>query len=150
MTFDIFYLKPDAKPPVRLLLQSIGYDVHAYLKTETSRASSKLIPPQGTVSIPTGLVIRPPDGFVCLVCSRSGLATNSIFVANAPGVIDPDYTGELQILLYNGGWEPHWTKHEDRIAQILLIPQPGVFDVRQITELPATERGERGFGSTGR
>lgn len=147
--FTCFRQRADARLPQRALEESIGYDVYAYLRTESGRESSRLIPPQGTISLPTGIVVRPPPGYCVLVCSRSGLATRSIFVANAPGVIDPDYVGELRILLFNGGWEPHWVKHEDRVAQLLLFPIPDLPPVREIDKLPTTLRGERGFGSTG-
>jgi dUTP pyrophosphatase len=101
--------------------------------------------------IPTGLVLRPPEGYYIQVCSRSGLAQKSVFVANAPGIIDPDYTGELFVLLHNSGFETQWIEHEHRIAQVILTPI--VWTKREVRELkspPSSNgRGEAGFGSTG-
>jgi len=83
-----------------------------------------------------------------MVCSRSGLASRGIFVANAPGIVDPDYTGEIKVILFNGSQEPHYVRQGDRIAQVLIIPffEPGFAEVDRF---PPTERGERGFGSSG-
>lgn len=148
-SLSIFRIQRDAMLPVRSLPQAIGYDVHAYLKTESNRPSSRLIPVQGVVAIPTRTVVLPPSGYCLLVCSRSGMASRGVSVANAPGVIDPDYTGELIILLQNIGWEPFHVKHEDRIAQLLIIPCPATPSVEEIQSLPTTDRGGRGFGSTG-
>jgi dUTP pyrophosphatase len=81
--------------------------------------------------------------------SRSGLAKNGVFVANAPGIVDPDYSGELIILLYNGSYETHYVAHEHRIAQLILTPiwpcAIGELDILP----PPVGRGDRGFGSTG-
>jgi dUTP pyrophosphatase len=71
-----------------------------------------------------------------------------VFVANAPGIVDPDYTGEIRIILFNGGIEPFFIKHGDRIAQLLVVPFAAP-SVVEIEGLPETPRGERGFGSTG-
>lgn len=143
-------LHPDVKLPARQTEGSVGYDVHAFLLTESGRPNTLVLPPRTTRNVPTGLLIEPPESRPVFVCSRSGLAAKSIWVANAPGIIDPDYRGELQILLYNGGFESYYVKHEDRIAQLFL---PTVFPVAivEVSEiLPATQRGAQGFGSTGR
>lgn len=106
--------------------------------------------------IPTGLVVarfaeRPRMSTAILVCSRSGLATKGIFVANAPGVIDPDYRGEIKVILFNGSPEVHWVQHNDRIAQVLVMPvlspdwKEAPYDLRE----DQTTRGAAGFGSTG-
>ena len=147
---QFYRLKADALPPKRQLPNSIGYDIHAYLKTESGRTSHKSIAPQSTCSISTGLVLLAPPGHCLLVCSRSGLAKSSVFVANAPGVVDPDYVGELQILLCNTGWEPYHVRHEDRIAQLLILPRPATPEIAETEQLPNSDRGSRGFGSTGR
>lgn len=92
--------------------------------------------------------MRPPPGHCIMICSRSGLATQSVFVANAPGIVDPDYIGEIKVILHNGGFMPHYIKHGDRIAQALIVPFARV-RVALVDELPESERGARGFGSTG-
>ena len=148
-TLQVYKIHPDATLPFRALPESIGYDISAYLKTNEGRNSTKMVPAQHTISIPCGLVVLAPAGFSLLVCSRSGLALRGVFVANSPGVIDPDYVGELKVLLCNTSWEPAYIKHEDRIAQLLVIPRPLTPPIEEITLLPSTERGTRGFGSTG-
>jgi len=145
-----FRFAADALPPIRALPNSIGYDVHAYLKTESGRSTHKSIGAQMTCAVRTGICVIPPPNHCILVCSRSGLAAKGVFVANAPGVIDPDYTGELIVLLCNTGWDLYHVRHEDRIAQLLLLPRPATPEVAEATHLPGTDRGGRGFGSTGR
>jgi dUTP pyrophosphatase len=131
---------------------SIGADVYAYLKSESGRPIKMGIGAGMTRMIPTGLVVISEPPYSVLVCSRSGMAARGVFVANAPGIIDPDYRGELKILLHNSGGETHWVEHGDRIAQLVLAPIPSPviteseFDLRHLTSL----RGEAGFGSTGR
>lgn len=83
-----------------------------------------------------------------MVVSRSGLALRGIFVTNAPGILDPDYRGEIEVLLYNGGHEAHYVKHGDRIAQLIFAPFTPA-SVREVEALSETERGAKGFGSTG-
>lgn len=129
---------------------SIGLDVHAFCISESGRTNHIIVGPRSTRNIPTGLKIQCPDGYYVQVCSRSGLASQSIFVANAPGIIDPDYRGELQVLLYNGGHESFYVKHEMRIAQLVLAT---AHEIKLIYEGPIDEtetvRGAKGFGSTG-
>lgn len=127
---------------------SVGLDIHAFVMSETNRRNTVLIPPRNTRNISTGLLIEPPPGHFIMVCSRSGLASQSVWVANAPGIIDPDYRGEVRVLLYNGGLESHYVKHGDRIAQLFLMPVIAGTCI-EVKELSQTERGERGFGSTG-
>lgn len=140
-------LSDGALTPVRAYEDSIGLDIHAFLLSERGQASKSLIPPNTTRLIPTGVRVRPPPGHAVLVCSRSGLAKDSIFVANAPGVIDPDYTGEIFVALYNGSHISWYIHHQMRIAQLIVLPIPLVRVVK-VEEFPESERGERGFGST--
>lgn len=148
MQLGIFKLRKDALLPRRGMDQSVGLDLHAYLISETGRQNTLLIPPHTTRRIPTGLVIVPPLGHTILVCSRSGMASKGIFVTNGPGVVDPDYRGEIVVLLHNGTPVAHYVKHEDRVAQILVMNVPIVPFV-EIEELDETQRGAAGFGSTG-
>lgn len=109
-----------------------------------------LIPPNNSRLVRTGLAIQPPDGYAVFICSRSGMAKDrSIFVTNAPGVIDPDYRGEICVLLYNGGYESHYVQHGDRVGQMIALPVPRV-ELQEVDELDPTFRGENGFGSSGR
>lgn len=141
-------LHPDVILPKSWTSASVGYDIHAFAISETSRRNKILLPPRNTRNIPTGLLIEPPPGYFVMVCSRSGLASQSVVVANAPGIIDPDYRGELRVLLYNGGLESHYIEHEMRIAQLFLMPVIPL-DCVEVEELSQTERGDQGFGSTG-
>lgn len=142
-------LYPDAILPKRWSEASVGWDVHAYLKTTEGRPSHKIIPTHDTFNVPTGLLIEPPPGFFVMVCSRSGLAKNSVFVGNAPGIIDPDYRGEVRVLVHNSSFQYHRVEHEDRIAQLVLVPVTPIVVV-EVDALTATGRGGAGFGSTGR
>lgn len=138
----------DAKLPTRGTPDSVGLDLYAYCISESKRPNKILIPPNATRNIPTGLRIEPPRGHYLMVCSRSGLAQKSIFVANAPGIIDPDYRGEIKVLLYNGSHESYYVEHEHRIAQMILAPILPT-TIMCVEELSESERGQSGFGSTG-
>jgi dUTP pyrophosphatase len=145
---EVLYLSNGASPPFRAYEESAAYDLSACLLNDAGRPFTATIAPSTTKLIGTGLALRPPFGHIILVCSRSGFAANGVFVANAPGVVDPDYTGEIKIILYNGSLEPFYVRHKDRIAQALVVPfvSPSLSEVK---EFPTTPRGTAGFGSTG-
>ena len=147
---QVLKLEPEAILPIRAYEESAGWDLSVfYLSKDERRPLTMTISPQTTRVVRTGLALRPPPGHCILICSRSGLALNSVFVANAPGVIDPNYTGEIKIALYNGGQGPHYIKHGDRIAQALFVPFAAAGDLVEVKYFPKTDRGEKGFGSTG-
>ena len=124
---------------------SAGLDLRADIGVD----HSLIINPGKTVKIPTGWRIGIPPYHVGLVCPRSGLAAkHGITVLNAPGVIDSDYTGEVQVLLHNTGDKPFIVMHGDRIAQLVVVPV-SCYPSIEVSELAATVRGEGGFGSTG-
>jgi dUTP pyrophosphatase len=100
--------------------------------------------------VPTGLVIALPEGFEAQVRPRSGLAArHGVTVLNAPGTIDADYRGEIQVILINHGAESFTIRRGERIAQMVIAP---VVQGRlnPVDSLPDTGRGSGGFGSTGR
>ncbi len=103
--------------------------------------------------VPTGITLAVPVGFEAQVRPRSGLALrHGVTVLNAPGTIDADYRGEVAVLLINHGLEPFEIRRGDRIAQLLVAPV-AVWEWEFETQLAAlgkTERGEGGYGSTGR
>jgi dUTP pyrophosphatase len=100
--------------------------------------------------VPTGLVLAIPEGFEGQVRPRSGLAArHGVTVANAPGTIDCDYRGEVKVILVNLGAESHTIKPGDRVAQLVVAPVVRAEFVPQ-DELPGSDRGGSGFGSTGR
>ena len=99
--------------------------------------------------MPTGVVVAIPEGFAGLVLPRSGLALrHGVGVVNGPGLIDAGYRGEVQVLLVNHGSESVELRRGDRIAQMVVVAVPEV-ELIEAFELPATARGEGGFGSTG-
>jgi dUTP pyrophosphatase len=99
--------------------------------------------------VPTGLAVAIPEGHGGFVLPRSGLAAkNGISVVNAPGLIDPGYRGEVQVILLNTDAEtPFVVERGMRIAQLVVLPVPPVALVES-DELPESERGVRGFGSS--
>jgi dUTP pyrophosphatase len=99
--------------------------------------------------VPTGLQMEIPDGFYLAIHPRSGLAVkHNITLGNAVGVVDSDYRGEIQAIIYNAGNNDFVINEGDRIAQAVLMKHEKVkFDF--VDELDETERGEGGFGSTG-
>ena len=103
--------------------------------------------------VPTGLVLAIPPGFEGQVRPRSGLALrHGLTVLNAPGTIDADYRGEVQVLLVNHGDTPFELRRGERIAQLLVAPVASWTWVPEpsVEALGDTERGEGGYGSTGR
>lgn len=118
-----------------------GYDLKA--------SEACIIEPGQRVLVPTGVKLAMPAGFVALVHPRSGLAAkNGITVLNAPGTVDAGYRGEIAVTLINHSSEPFAIVRGDRIAQILFqrFESPNFVSV---TELPGSQRGTAGFGSTG-
>jgi dUTP pyrophosphatase len=105
--------------------------------------------PGGRALIPTGLRVALPEGHEWQIRPRSGLALkHGVMVANTPGTVDEDYRGEVGVILLNLGAEPFVVERGMRIAQAVLAPVTrGAF--REVAALPATRRGEGGFGSTG-
>jgi dUTP pyrophosphatase len=105
--------------------------------------------PGAFATVPTGVAVAIPDGFVGLVAPRSGLAAkHGIGVVNAPGVVDSGYRGEIKVILINQGTSDVSFKRGDRIAQLVVTPVV-VQDLVEVDELPESVRGEGGLGSTG-
>lgn len=124
---------------------SAGMDIHAAIG-----ADPITIEPGQRVLIPTGLQAEIPVGFELQVRPRSGLAIkHGITMLNSPGTIDADYRGEIKVIAINHGHESFLVQHGERIAQLVMasVVQAGI---EEASELDKTERGEGGFGSTGR
>lgn len=120
-----------------------GMDVRAALQEPLN-----LKPGQRTL-VPTGFKMALPEGYEAQIRPRSGLAyRNGITMLNTPGTIDADYRGEVKVLAINHGEEAFTIRHGDRIAQMVIAPIQQVF-VEEVQELPDSERGKGGFGSTG-
>lgn len=120
---------------------SAGYDLRA--------AHRGIVEPSEVLTVGTGVHVAIPEGYVGMVCSRSGLAAkHGVHVLNAPGIIDSDYRGEVKVLLRNTGRDAYFIEEGDRIAQLVIVPciTP---EVEYVESLPATARGAGGLGSTG-
>jgi len=103
--------------------------------------------------VPTGLFIELPDNCEAQIRPRSGLAfKHGITVLNSPGTIDPDYRGEIKVLLVNLSNNPFTIEHGERIAQMVIAPfiQVQLQEVEGVEQLSSTERGAGGFGHSGR
>lgn len=124
--------------------KSAGMDLKADI------AEPIVLGPLERAMIPTGLYIALPDGTEAQVRPRSGLAAkHGISVLNAPGTIDADYRGEIKVILVNLSNEPFAVNPGERIAQMVIARYEKV-EWDEVEVLDETERGEGGFGSTGR
>ncbi len=122
---------------------SAGMDLHAAI------TSAIVIAPHGRAKIPTGLAFGIPEQFEGQVRPRSGLAAkHGITVLNAPGTIDSDYRGEVQVVLVNHGDADVTIAPLDRIAQLVIAPVAHA-ELVEVPSLDETGRGEGGYGSTG-
>lgn len=134
----------DSKIPTRGSADAAGYDLYAHLGCD-----SVTIAPSETVKIKTGVAMSIPKGTFGAVFARSGLATKKgLRPANAVGVCDSDYRGEIIVALHNDSKEFQTIEDGERIAQYVVIPYlPVTFNV--VDDLDTTDRGDGGFGSTG-
>jgi len=135
-------LRSDAVVPRYATPDSAGLDLTASLDAPV------VIEPGERKLVPTGLAIALPRGFEGQVRPRSGLALkHGVTCLNAPGTIDADYRGELQVLLVNLSGEPFVISRGDRIAQLVIAPVSQA-TLTEVDALDGTERGAGGFGST--
>lgn len=134
-------LRADARLPVRAYADDAGLDLATCERVE-------LAPGERAV-VPTGIAVAIPAGFAGFVQPRSGLAaSDGIAVVNSPGLIDSGYRGEIRVVLLNTDRERTFTAEPgDRIAQLVVLSVPEI-EVTEAAELPASERGVRGFGSS--
>jgi dUTP pyrophosphatase len=122
--------------------EDAGMDLRAVERT--------LLGPGEWKSVPTGLAIEIPSGFEGQVRPRSGVAArHGVTLLNSPGTIDPGYRGEIRVLMINHGREAYTVEKGERIAQLLIGVYAAV-EWRVAGELESSERGDGGFGSTGR
>lgn len=144
MKVNIKKLTNTAKIPTRQHEGDAGYDLYADIQEPIT------IEPHTTEFIKTGIAVEIPTGYFGAVFARSGLASNEgLRPANCVGVCDSRYRGEYMVALHNDSSNTKIINTGDRIAQLVVIPYLNVeFD--EVDELPNTERGDDGFGSTGR
>ena len=121
----------------------------AALDLRAAVESDMVLQPGERKLVPTGLRMAIPHGYEAQVRPRSGLAIkHGITMVNTPGTIDSDYRGEVQVIMVNLGGEPFIVRRGDRIAQLVIAPVTQAA-LEEVDELPDTERGDGGFGSTG-
>jgi dUTP pyrophosphatase len=141
---QVTLLRPGARSPRRSRPGDAGLDLCCVEPFALAPAERRMVP--------TGVAIALPAGVAGLVLPRSGLAAHhGIAMVNSPGLVDPNYRGELRVILVNLGSEPFAARAGDRIAQLLLVPFAAA-GVRMVDELPPSgdDRGAGGFGSSGR
>ena len=138
---EVTRVREDARIPARAYAGDAGLDLAACAPIRLGPGERALIP--------TGLAVAIPPGYAGFVQPRSGLAAaHGITVVNSPGLIDSGYRGEINVVLLNTDRESTFTAEAgERIAQLVVLPVPDL-DVREVDELPASERGARGFGSS--
>ena len=134
-------LRPGAVLPSRAYSGDAGLDLSACERVELAPGARALVP--------TGLAVAIPEGYAGFVQPRSGLAArHGIAVLNSPGLVDAGYRGELKVVLLNTDRnEPFVVEPGMRIAQLVVVPV-SLTEPKEVRELPGSERGERGFGSS--
>ena len=140
---QITRLRDDAVLPARAYVGDAGLDLAACEQHQLGPGERALVG--------TGLAVAIPEGHAGLVAPRSGLAVeHGITIVNAPGIVDSGYRGELRVILHNTDRQETFVVEPGmRIAQLLVVPVPEA-SLREVDELPASERGEGGFGSSGK
>lgn len=130
--------------PAYMTTHAAGMDLFAEL------AADLLLHPGDRALVPTGIAIELPDGYEAQIRPRSGLALrHGVSLVNAPGTIDPDYRGEIGVIVINHGAEPFLIRSGERIAQMVIAPFIRA-ELVAVDELGTTSRGDGGFGHTGR
>ncbi|MBN2113771.1 MAG: dUTP diphosphatase [Acidimicrobiia bacterium] len=134
-------LDPGLPLPSRARPGDAGVDLRAAIEAT--------LRPGERITVGTGVAVAIPEGYAGLVTPRSGLAQrHGLGIVNAPGIVDAGYRGEIRVILVNLGGETVTVARGDRIAQLVVVP---VLDeeMQEVGELPPSERGEGGFGSSG-
>jgi dUTP pyrophosphatase len=142
-TVSIRRLRPDAVLPERAYTGDAGVDLAACERVELA--------PGERAIVPTGIAVAIPDGHAGFVLRRSGLAANhGVTVLNAPGLIDSGYRGEIRVILLNTDRCKRFVVEPGtRVAQLVVLPVASA-ELVEVDELPGSERGEGGFGSSDR
>jgi len=138
---------------VEVLISSPVVPVYAHpgdAGADLMAAEAFVLTPGARATVPTGVSIALPDGYVAFVVPRSGLAAkHGITIVNSPGTVDAGYRGEIRVTVLNTDAEqPFSIEVGDRIAQLIIMPVARARFV-PVTTLPGSHRGESGFGSTG-
>ncbi len=142
--------------PIRTLPHGSDLELPAYatagaagMDLRAAVSDNLLLLSGGRALVPTGIALALPDGYEGQIRPRSGLALRGgVTVLNAPGTIDSDFRGEIEVILINHGRESYEIIRGQRIAQLIIAPVTRA-ELQRVTDLPTTERGGGGFGSTG-
>jgi dUTP pyrophosphatase len=138
---EIMRVREEARVPQRAYTGDAGLDLAACVPIRLGPGERALVP--------TGLAVAIPPGYAGFVQPRSGLAaSHGIALVNSPGLIDSGYRGEIQVVLLNTDRGRTFSAEPgERIAQLVVLPVPEL-SVREVDDLPPSERGVRGFGSS--
>lgn len=144
MKVELKKLNSSAKTPTRGSKQAAGYDLYANLDEDI------IIKSHETKMIGTGIAISVPEGYFGGIFARSGISyKEGLRPANCTGVVDSDYRGEIKVSLHNDSQIDRIVEPNQKIAQLVILPYLSVeFD--EVNELTLTDRGQDGFGSTGK
>jgi dUTP pyrophosphatase len=140
--------------PIQILNPKVTVPEHAYddgdAGVDLSSVEDLVLQEGERALVATGIAVAIPHGYGGFVQPRSGLASKfGITLTNSPGLIDSNYRGEIKVILQNTGHADFEIKSGDRIAQLVIMPvEQAEFDL--VDELPGSDRGEGGFGSSGR
>lgn len=148
MKLKAMKLKPDAQLPARNLSWDAGWDLFA--------SEDLFIPIGATKKIKTAIAIDIPSGFYAKIEDRSSLASKSL--RTGAGIVDSGYQGEIQVVMHNIGHSNgiqgntcgYWVKKGDKVAQIIIHQIPFISEIEEVQSFEPTERGNKGFGSSGR
>jgi dUTP pyrophosphatase len=141
---EISFLKLDPELPTPTRAHGHDGGVDLYARDDVTLDAGARFP------VPTGISVAIPAGHAGFVVPRSGLAANhGIGVANGPGLVDSGYRGEIKVILINHSETDFKVLRGDRIAQLVVVKLPE-YELIEADELPESDRGQRGFGSSGR
>lgn len=151
MNVAICKLRDNAKIPTRGSEWAAGYDLYACITINGNDSEQSIaIMPGETKMVGTGISMSIPNDYFGAIFARSGLAAkHGLRPANCVGVVDSDYTGEIMVALHNDSNEPYYVSDGERISQLVIIPYLSV-NFREVKNLNRTDRGDGGFGSTGK
>lgn len=143
-TVEFVKLTDTAHIPTRESVTAAGFDLYADIPCNCC------IDPHQTLKISTGIAIAAPEGTFAGIFARSGIASKEgLRPANCVGVVDSDYRGAVIVAMHNDSDYPHMIEPGQRIAQLIIIPHLE-FDFVEVDKLNETERGNNGFGSSGK
>jgi len=133
-----------SKKPLVATENSAGADLYANINKTT------MIRPHETIKVPTGIAVSIPNGYFGALVARSGFSTKrGLAPINCVGIIDSDYRGEIMVPLHNHSEQTQIIEPDERIAQLIILPYLKITPV-EVEILDTTNRGNKGFGSTGK